>query len=183
MHHSALSPKEVPVIISKYTFFTLKKLGEVVPAGPPMTLALKDLVLRTSFNAAAKALFGSAIPADLMFDYFVRFDNKMHLLAAKLPSFMTIEPRKAWDVVISYLHRYLEKPHDDASHLVHATERIAKDAGWVSSSPSLSVRSPPTLTSNLIDFEGYSSYPGSRSLGIRSQCYLGGVLGYCLSAP
>jgi hypothetical protein len=140
MHHIQLSPKEVPNILRRFTTVLQKRLQEIIPAGSPnskesatTTIALQDLLLPVSFHAVSKAIFGSGLPSDEMYPSFVRFNRDFHLLAAKVPRFITGGASKAWDVLNDDLVKYLEGPHADASELVLEGIRIGKETGWVRS--------------------------------------------------
>ena len=138
MSHKLLSPKHVQSAVDKYTALTYQHLEERANQYNGMNVALRDFIVPLTFDASSRAFFGKDCPVNDLFKPFKLFDDNVHLILAGVPKMFVKGPVTALDDLATIIEeKYLSKPNamDDASDLVKEFERIIKEEGHVSRSP------------------------------------------------
>ena len=138
--HKLLSPKCIQPVVDKYTSLTYQHLKEQAVQYDGMNVALRDFIVLLAFGPSGRAFFGERCPVDDLFKPYKMFDDRFHLLLAGVPKMLMRGPVAALDDMATILEeKYLLKPNamDDASELIKEYERITREEGFVSQSPTL----------------------------------------------
>ena len=138
LNRKLLSAKYVQPVVNKYTTLTYQHLEERANRYNGMNVALKDFIVPLTFDGSSRAFFGKHCPVDDLFKPFKLLDDNIHLLMAGVPRMFTKGPVTALDDLVTIIEeKYLSKPDamDDASDMVKELERVTKEGGFVSRSP------------------------------------------------
>ena len=168
LNHKFLSPKSVQPVIDKYTALTYQNLEERVGQCNGMSIALRDFIIPLTFDASSRAFFGKHYPLNDLSEPFKLFDDKAHLLLAGVPKMFMKGTVAALDDLATIIEeKYFSKPDamDDASEIIREFDRVTKEGGFVSGSPThgasscsdgLSDRTPGMLPDSPSLFSGPS---------------------------
>ena len=138
LNHKFLSPKYVQPVIDKYTALTYQNLEERVGQCNWMSIALRDFIIPLTFDASSRAFFGKHYPLNDLSEPFKLFDDKAHLLLAGVPKMFMKGTVAALDDLSTIIEeKYFSKPDamDDASEIIREFDRVTKEGGFVSGSP------------------------------------------------
>ena len=140
MNHKLLSPKSIQPVVDKYIALVSRLLEERTNQYDGMNVPLRDFITPLAFDTASRAFFGEHCPAADLLKPFKLFDVNFDLLLAGVPKVFMKGPAAALDDMAMIIEeKYLLKPNamDDASELIREYERITREEGFVSQSPTL----------------------------------------------
>lgn len=138
MNKRLLSPKYIQPVVDRCIALTYQHLEDRADRYDGMNVPLLDFIVPLAFDAAGHAFFGKDCPLRDLFKAFKLFDDNFHLFLAGLPKMFMRGPVAALDDLATIVEeKYFSKPGamDDASDVVKEWERIPREAGFVSHSP------------------------------------------------
>ena len=106
-HQHFLSSKSIVPVWRTYVTHAYQELSRTITTASGALLPSKLFLIPAAYNAAAKAFFGDAFPADKTYRDFEAFNNVLHIVAPGFPRFFLAGSYHRWNRVITIMKDYV----------------------------------------------------------------------------